>query len=439
MKNDIQKLITQYWQETFGKKKFRPGKDTIPASGKFFDAREMVAITEAALDGWWTAGRFVEKFEKRFSRMLGLRYCITTTSGSSANLLAISALTSVHLGARRLKPGDEVITIAAGFPTTINPLILYGLVPVFVDIDPNTFNVDVAQLKRAISRKTKAIFLPHNIGNPFNVDVVRRIARIHGLWLMEDCCDALGSRYRGRQVGTFGDLATFSFYAGHHMTMGEGGAVVTANPRLAAIVRSFRDWGREYWFNTGEDKKRDTGLGSKKLGKLPPDYDSKFIFSEIGFNLKITDMQAALGLAQLDKLKGFTKTRKENYRFFVSLFAQYKPWVQFQKAEAYADPSWFGFLITVNPDAPFTRREFIDYLHAHKIITRMLLGGNLTKQPYFRNYKVKHRISGSLTHTDFALEHSFWIGLYQAIDAPRRTYVARVVRDYLEQFTRGSI
>src|SRR3989338_8398722 len=305
MNRHLEKLIKEEYQKRFGKKRFIPGTTPIPASGKDFDWREMVSMTEAVLDGWWTEGRFADTFEKKFASYIGAPVCVTTTSGSSANLLAVAALTSHHVGERRLTPGDEVITVAAGFPTTVNPLILYQLIPVFVDIEVGTYNVDIKKLEQSISKRTKAVFLQHNMGNPFNVDAVKRICKKYRLWLIEDCCDALDSTYHGKPVGSFGDLATFSFYAGHHMAMGEGGAVVARDKKLGSLVRSFRDWGREYWFKTGEDKRREGELGSRSHSKLPPDYDHKFLFSEIGYNLKITDTQAALGLAQLRKLSRF--------------------------------------------------------------------------------------------------------------------------------------
>src|SRR3989344_6695131 len=307
MDKEIQGLIKKYYQKNFAGKKFIPGETHIPASGKSLDEKEMVAMTEAVLDGWWTEGRFAAAFEKQLAEFIGAKHCITTNSGSSANLLAVSALTSYHLGELRLKPGDEVITLAAGFPTTINPIILHQAIPVFVDIDLATANVDVKKLEKAFSKKTKAVFLPHHLGNPFNVVVVQKLCKKHKAWLIEDCCDALGAKFGGKRVGSFGDLSTFSFYAAHHITSGEGGAIMTSDERLAAIVRSFRDWGREYWFKTGEDIRRNKGLGTVKHSKLPADYDDKFIFSEIGYNLRLTDMQAALGLVQLGKISEFAK------------------------------------------------------------------------------------------------------------------------------------
>lgn len=429
IKNLIYTLIREYYKEKFGAQKFVPGETHIPASGKSFGDEELVKMTEAVLDGWWTEGRFAAEFESGLAKFIGVQNCITTNSGSSANLLAISALTSVHLGKRRLKPGDEVITIAAGFPTTINPLILHRLVPVFVDIDLNTFNIDIEKMKKMISKKTKAVFMPHNLGNPFNLDEVKKICRKYRLWLIEDCCDALGSKYRGKQVGSFGDLATFSFYAAHHITTGEGGAVATNNAKLAAIVRSFRDWGREYWFRTGEDKKQDKGLGAAKRGKLPADYEVKFIFSEIGYNLRLTDMQAALGVVQLGKLKSFIEHRKDLYKRLRKELLPFGKFLSFQEAEKNSDPSWFGFLITLKPDCPFARKEFVDYLHGKNIGTRMLLAGNLTKQPYMQTYKVPFR-KDDLKSTDYVLKNSFWIGVHPGVDRARIDYIIKTLKDF---------
>ncbi|MSR76346.1 MAG: lipopolysaccharide biosynthesis protein RfbH [Candidatus Ryanbacteria bacterium] len=434
MNKELKKQIQKEYQKRFGIRHFIPGKTSIQASGKDFDWQEMVAMTEAVLDGWWTEGRFADEFEKKFAKFVGVPYCITTTSGSSANLLAISALTSYHLGDRRLKPGDEVITLAAGFPTTVNPLILHRLVPVFVDIDIETCNASIEELKKAISKKTKAIFLPHHLGNTFNIDAVKSLCKKHKLWLVEDCCDALGSTYKGKQVGSFGDLSTFSFYAGHHMTMGEGGAVMAHDPLLASITRSFRDWGREYWFKTGEDSRRDKGLGALDKSKLPADYDHKFIFSEIGFNLKITDIQAALGLVQLGKVAAFTKRRHENFAYYQKSLKKFERFFVLPKATPKADPSWFGFLLTLKDDCPFTRKELIEYLHRHNIVTRMFLAGNVINQPYFQSYAIDYRVSGKLLHTDHVMRGSFWVGCYQAIDKSRREYIVKVLSNFFAAY-----
>lgn len=381
MNSALKKLIQESYRLKFGSNKFVGGKTHIPASGKSFDHQELIAMTEAVLDGWWTEGRFASQFEERLAKLIEVKHCLMTNSGSSANLLAISALTSANLGERRLRAGDEVITLAAAFPTTVNPLILHQLIPVFIDIELGTNNIDVKQLSGLISPKTKAIFLPHHLGNPFNVDAVKKICRQHKMWLVEDCCDALGSKYKGKMVGSFGDLATFSFYAAHHITTGEGGAVVTNDPKLAKITRSLRDWGREYWFKTGQDKRQDTGIGTAKLADLPADYDDKFIFSEIGFNLKITDIQAALGLAQLDKLDKFSKIRDTNFKKLYKFLSAYDKFLLLPQAEKVASPSWFGFMITLKPDCPFSRKDMVDHLHTHNVGTRMLLPAISSNSP----------------------------------------------------------
>lgn len=435
MDKDIQKAIIAYYKKRFGSPLFVPGKTLIPASGKHFDHRELIAMTEAVLDGCWTEGRFADAFEKKFAAYIGTSVCVTTTSGSSANLLAVAALMSHHVGERRLKPGDEVITVAAGFPTTVNPLIQYQLVPVFVDIEIGTYNVNIKDLEQSLSKRTKAVFLPHNIGNPFNVDAVKRICKKHKLWLIEDCCDALGSTYHGNPVGSFGDLATFSFYAGHHMTMGEGGAVVARDKKLGSLVRSFRDWGREYWFKTGEDKRRDGGLGLRNASRLPKDYDRKFLFSEIGYNLKITDIQAALGLTQLRKLPQFIKRRKNNFAYLHNTFLPFEKFFVLPIVQQYADPSWFGYMLTVRKDVPFTRRELIDFLHDHAIVTRMFLAGNVTKQPYFQTYAIHHRLGhNGLPNTDIVMNRSFWIGMYHGLGREELKYTASIVREFLKKY-----
>ena len=433
MDKKLADLIRSWHKKKLSRLKFMPGQVHIPASGKSFDHKELIVMTEAVLDGWWTEGRFASEFESRLAKLLGAKYCIMTNSGSSANLLSVSALVSYNLAERRIRPGDEVITLAAAFPTTVNPLILKGLTPVFIDIDLATVNVDVKQLDKLISSKTKAIFLPHHLGNPFNVQAVKGFCRRHNLWLIEDCCDALGSRYKNRYVGTFGDLATFSFYAAHHITTGEGGAVVTNNPQLAKIVRSLRDWGREYWFKTGEDRRRDDGVGAVKLSQLPADYDDKFIFSEIGYNLKTTDLQASLGLVQLAKLEKFAGIRQGNFEYLYQKLSRFGQFFMLPKAETGSDPSWFGFLITLKPNCPFSRKDIVDYLHQNNVGTRMLFAGNITKQPYFITHKVKYR-KGDLTNTDYVLKNSFWVGVYQGIDKEKREYMAKVFENFLSRY-----
>jgi CDP-6-deoxy-D-xylo-4-hexulose-3-dehydrase len=405
-------LTGEYCAEKFAARAFVPGESSVPVSGKVFDATEMRMLVDAALDFWLTTGRFAERFEREFAHWFGVRECILTNSGSSANLLAVSALTSPRLGDRRLLPGDEVITVAAGFPTTVNPIIQNGLVPVFVDITLPTYNVDVAQLESALSTRTRALIFAHTLGNPFDLAAVTAFARRHGLWLIEDCCDAVGSLYQGRKVGTFGDLATVSFYPAHHITMGEGGAVLTNKPLLRTLVESFRDWGRDCWCAPG----CDNTCGKRfdwQLGALPCGYDHKYTYSHIGYNLKLTDMQAAVGVAQLQKLDGFIEARRRNYEALRHGLRELEEFFILPEATYGTEPSWFGFPIAVRPDAPFTRNEVTALLEERKIATRLLFGGNLTRQPAYRD--CGFRIAGSLKNTDFIMNQVFWIGLYPGI------------------------
>jgi len=358
---------------------------------------------------------------------------IATTSGSSANLLAVAALTSAQLGERRITAGNEVITIAAGFPTTINPIILYGLVPVFVDVELTTMNTTVERLAEALSPKTKAVFMPHNLGVPFDAALVMDFCRQHRLWLIEDCCDALGSTYRGQPVGSFGDLATFSFYAGHQLTMGEGGAVVARTNELAIIVRSLRDWGRDCWCRTGEDNACGKRL-AYQFGAMPAGYDHKYIFTEIGYNLKITDIQAAAGVSQLAKLPRFTARRRQNFSRLNDGLQPYERWLQRPVAPPGTEPSWFGCYLTVKPGSPFTRAELIHYLESRRVTTRLILAGNLTKQPYLQTYRVPHRISGALTNTDTIMERSFWVGCYHGLGDAEMDYTISVFRDFFRRY-----
>jgi CDP-6-deoxy-D-xylo-4-hexulose-3-dehydrase len=391
---------------------FVPGVTAIPPSGKVIGASEMQHIVEAALDGWLTTGRFNDAFEKRLSDFLGVPHVLTTNSGSSANLLAFTALTSPQLGSRTLKPGDEVITVAAGFPTTVNPILQNGCVPVFVDIDIPTYNIDVTKIEAAISSRTRAIMLAHTLGNPFDLEAVVRIAKAHDLWLIEDCCDALGSRYRGQTAGTFGDIATLSFYPAHHITMGEGGAVFTRNPDLARIVASLRDWGRDCWCNPG----KDNTCGKRfdwQLGELPKGYDHKYVYSHLGYNLKITDMQAACALAQLDRLPGFIDARKRNYDYLFKRLAPLEVFLVLPRATPNSDPSWFGFPITLRPEAGVTRVDLLRYLDQHKIGTRLLFAGNLMRQPYMSGRQ--YRADGDLLNTDRVMKDTFWVGVWPGL------------------------
>jgi len=413
-------LAGEYCAEKFAVRPFIPGESAVPVAGKTFDANEMRMLVDAALDFWLTTGRFAERFEREFARWFGVRECILTNSGSSANLLAVSALTSPKLGGRRLLPGDEVITVAAGFPTTVNPIIQNGLVPVFVDVTLPTYNVDVAQLESALSTRTRALILAHTLGNPFDLAAVTAFARLHDLWLIEDCCDAVGSLYQGAKVGTFGDLATTSFYPAHHITMGEGGAVLTKKPLLRTLVESFRDWGRDCWCQPG----CDNTCGKRfdwQLGVLPCGYDHKYTYSHIGYNLKLTDMQAAVGVAQLQKLDGFIEARRRNFQALREGLRALEEFLILPEATAGSEPSWFGFPIAVRSDAPFTRNEVTKSLEERKIATRLLFGGNLTRQPAYR--ESNFRVAAPLKNTDFIMNQVFWIGIYPGIGAEMIDYM----------------
>lgn len=394
-------------------KPFLPAQTPVPPSGKVIGAPEMRNMVEAALDGWLTTGRFNQAFEQRLSRFLGVAHVLTTNSGSSANLLAFSALTSPFLGDRALRPGDEVITVAAGFPTTVNPILQNGCVPVFVDVHIPTYNVDVSALEAAVGPRTRAIMLAHTLGNPYNLAEVARVARQHGLWLVEDCCDALGSTYDGQLVGTFGDIGTLSFYPAHHITMGEGGAVFTNNPELRRIVESFRDWGRDCYCAPGCDNTCGKRFGWQ-LGGLPHGYDHKYTYSHLGYNLKISDMQAACALAQMDRLEGFIATRKANFEYLSQRLAPLSEFLELPQATPGSGPSWFGFPLTLKPAAATDRVDLLTYLDQHKIGTRLLFAGNLILQPYMAGRA--YRVAGSLNNTDRVLNDTFWIGLWPGLE-----------------------
>ncbi len=407
---------------------FVPGKTTIPVSGKVIGSGEIQLMAEAAFDAWLTAGRFNSLFEKKFAEFLGVKHVLTTNSGSSANLLALSALTSHTLGDRQLKPGDEVITVAAGFPTTVNPIIQNGLIPVFVDVNIPDYNIDVSKLDEAYSEKTKAIMVAHTLGNPFNVAAVKKFADEKGLWLIEDCCDALGSTFGGIKVGTFGDIATYSFYPAHHITMGEGGAVATNSCKLKTSIESFRDWGRDCYCLPGCDntcKQRFT----QKHGDLPDGYDHKYVYSHAGYNMKITDMQAACGVAQLERLEGFVEKRKENFTFMTTCLEPLADKLLLPKATENSDPSWFGYPITLLEGSAKTRTELLMYLNSCKIGTRLLFAGNITKQPYFKD--LQYRVVGDLTNTNVIMNDTFWLGVYPAITEEMMLYIAKQLDTFL--------
>lgn len=423
LRRTILELVAEYHDVAFPEREFLPGESSVPVSGRVFDASELQHLVDASLDFWLTTGRFAAQFEREFAHLFGLNHAVLVNSGSSANLVALSCLTSPELGEKRLKPGDEVITVAAGFPTTVNPIIQNGLIPVFVDVTIPTYNVDVSMLQEALSPRTKAVMLAHTLGNPFDLDAVTAFTQKHGLWLIEDCCDALGSTYRGRQVGTFGDLATVSFYPAHHITMGEGGCVLTGKARLKKLVESFRDWGRDCWCVPG----KDNTCGKRfdwQLGSLPCGYDHKYTYSHIGYNLKLTDMQAAVGVAQLAKLPDFIAARRRNYDLLYAGLSPLQEHLILPEATANCEPSWFGFPIAVRPEAPFTRNELVRHLEGNGIATRLLFGGNLVRQPAYAN--VSYRQVGPLTNADFVMHQVFWIGVYPGLDQEMIQYIIDV-------------
>ena len=428
LRKQIAALVDQYAAIEFSPKAFEPGQTVVPPSGKLIGAEELKNMVDASLDGWLTTGRFNEQFEKKLAEFIGVKYAITVNSGSSANLVAFSTLTSPKLSERAIKKGDEVIGVAAGFPTTVNPIIQFGAVPVFVDVDKYTHNIDASLIEGAISPKTKAIMLAHSLGNPFNLDVVTALCKKHNLWLVEDCCDALGTTYKGQMVGTFGDIGTLSFYPAHHITMGEGGAVFTNHSELKQIAESFRDWGRDCYCPPG----KDNTCGKRfcwKLGNLPEGYDHKYTYSHLGYNLKITDMQAACALAQLEKAPAFIQARKDNFKFLKERLSTCEEFLQLPEIAEGSDPSWFGFPITVKEACPVSRLDLTTYLDQNKIGTRLLFAGNLTRQPYMVN--AKYRVSGELTNTDNVMNNTFWIGVQPALTPEMLEFVASKIETYL--------
>ena len=425
---EIGALVERYAALTLQPAPFEPGVTAVPPSGKLIDAEELKLMVEASLDGWLTTGRFNTQFEQRLAAYLGVPHLITVNSGSSANLVAFSALTSPRLGDRAIRPGDEVIGVAAGFPTTVNPILQFGAVPVFVDVDIPTYNIDPAKIEEAIGPRTRAIMLAHTLGNPFNLDVVTALCRKHGLWLIEDCCDALGSTWNGRKVGTFGDIGTLSFYPAHHITMGEGGAVFTRHPELAKIAESFRDWGRDCHCAPGKDNSCGKRF-CQRLGSLPPGYDHKYTYSHLGYNLKITDMQAACGLAQLGKVVDFVAVRKGNFAFLQERLKSCEEFLILPKATPGSDPSWFGFPITLRESAPVSRHDLVTYLEQERVGTRLLFAGNLTRQPYMQGRH--YRVSGELTNSDAVMERTFWIGVQPALTEPMLEHAAGCIARYL--------
>lgn len=428
IRREIGELVQQYADIVYARRPFVPGETVVPVSGKVVGAAELKNMVEASLDGWLTTGRFNAMFEDRLAKYLGVRHVITVNSGSSANLVAFSTLTSPKLGDRAIKHGDEVIGVAAGFPTTVNPIIQFGAVPVFVDVDLATHNINADLIEAAISPKTKAIMLAHSLGNPFNLEVVTALCRKYNLWLVEDCCDALGATYKGQMVGTFGDIATLSFYPAHHITMGEGGAVFTNNAELKLIAESFRDWGRDCYCPPGKDNTCNKRF-CWKLGNLPKGYDHKYTYSHLGYNLKITDMQAACALAQLDRVDEFISARKANFAYLSDRLQSCADYLHLPEATQNSDPSWFGFPVVLKENAGVNRVDLLNYLDQNKIGTRLLFAGNLTRQPYMigRNY----RVSGELTNTDIVMKQTFWLGVFPGLQTEHLDYVVNKLEEFL--------
>ncbi len=428
IRREIAALVQQYADIVYAPKPFVPGESVVPVSGKVMGAPELKNMVEASLDGWLTTGRFNAEFEARLAQYLGVKYVLTVNSGSSANLVAFSTLTSPRLGERAIKPGDEVIGVAAGFPTTVNPILQFGAVPVFVDVDLVTHNIDASKIEAAISPKTKAIMLAHSLGNPFNLEVVTALCKKYKLWLVEDCCDALGATYKGQTVGTFGDIATLSFYPAHHITMGEGGAVFTNNAELKLIAESFRDWGRDCYCPPGKDNTCAKRF-CWKLGELPEGYDHKYTYSHLGYNLKISDMQAACALAQMDRVDEFIAARRANFSYLKNRLKSCETFLHLPEATPDSDPSWFGFPIILKEESGVKRVDLLNYLDQNKIGTRLLFAGNLTRQPYMigRNF----RVSGDLKNTDVVMNQTFWLGVFPALTTEHLDYIAEKLEEFL--------
>ncbi|MCC8342195.1 lipopolysaccharide biosynthesis protein RfbH [Pseudomonas stutzeri] len=427
LRQEISKLVEQYANLALAPKPFERGQSVIPPSGKVIGARELQLMVEASLDGWLTTGRFNAEFERRLAEFIGIQHLITVNSGSSANLVAFSTLTSPKLGDRAIKKGDEVIGVAAGFPTTVNPIVQFGAIPVFVDVDMKTHNIDADLIESAITPKTKAIMLAHTLGNPFNLSKVKALCDKYGLWLVEDCCDALGATYEGKMVGTWGDIATLSFYPAHHITMGEGGAVFTNNAELKTIAESFRDWGRDCYCAPGCDDTCGKRFG-QQFGTLPAGYDHKYVYAHLGYNLKITDMQAACGLAQLERAPEFIATRKRNFVLLKERLASLAEFLEIAEATPNSDPSWFGFPVTLKESSGVKRVDLLKYLDQHKIGTRLLFAGNLTRQPYFQD--VDFRVVGELANTDRTMNQTFWLGVQPSLGQEHFEFVAEKLEEF---------
>jgi len=422
---EIAHLVQEFADIKYTEKTFKPGRSVVSPSGKVIGAKELQHMVSASLDGWLTTGRFNRKFEKRFSEFIGIKHVITVNSGSSANLIAFATLTSSKLGDRAIKKGDEVIGVAAGFPTTVNPIVQFGAIPVFVDVDLETHNVNADLIEVAITPKTKAIMLAHTLGNPFNLEKVKALCDKYKLWLVEDCCDALGAKYNDQHVGTFGDIATCSFYPAHHITMGEGGAVFTNSAELVTIAESFRDWGRDCYCDPGCDNTCEKRF-EQQLGDLPKGYDHKYTYSHLGYNLKISDMQAACGLAQLERLSEFIEKRNENFAYLKRKLSSLTEFIDLPQVTKNSEPSWFGFPITLKKG--IDRIEFTRYLDSHKIGTRLLFAGSLVKQPYFKG--VEYRIVGNLINTDITMNQTLWLGIYPGLGAAQLDYIAEKMEEF---------
>jgi len=425
-RDQIRKLVLQHYEQEFLPKEFVPGVTPIPVTGKTFDHEEIQHLVDASLDFWLTTGRYAEEFERKLARKVGVRHALFCNSGSSANLLAFTALTSPILGTRAIKRGDEVITVAAGFPTTVNPIIQNGCIPVFLDVLIGTYDIDVSQLEQAYTEKTKAVFVAHTLGNPFNLRAVKDFCDKYKLWLIEDMCDAFGATYEGQNVGTFGDIATLSFYPAHHVTTGEGGAVLTNRPMLKKIIESFRDWGRDCWCAPGKDNTCEKRF-LHQLGDLPYGFDHKFTYSHIGFNLKATDMQAAVGVKQLDRLDDFVAKRRRNWDLLFSLLKN-EEWLILPKATENAEPSWFGFALTIKPESGISTREVTSALNEKNIGTRQLFGGNLVRQPAYRN--TEFRVIGDLKNTDIVMNHTFWLGVWPGLSEEMIRFMADTLKSF---------
>jgi len=433
LRAEILRGVVRYYEAAFPERGFLPGETPVPCAGRAFDSDELTHLVDSALDFWLTSGRYAARFEQELARFVGTRHAMLCNSGSSANLLAVAALTSPKLGDRRLQPGDEVITAAAAFPTTVFPIVQHALVPVFVDADLGTYNANPDRIAEAITPRTRAIVLAHTLGNPFDLDRVLDLAHQHDLWVIEDNCDALGSSWCGRMTGTFGHLATASFYPAHHITMGEGGCVLTGTPLLKTIVESFRDWGRDCWCHPGSDNTCGQRF-TRQMGGLPPGYDHKYTYAHAGYNLKLTDMQAAIGVAQLRKLPAFIEARKRNWKRLRDALSGLEDFLILPYASAHADPSWFGFAITLRDEAPFERKDLIEFLESRRIATRLLFAGNLTRQPAFQG--MRYRIAGELAATDVIMHRTFWVGVYPGLTEPMVDYVADSIRHFVCQADR---